>query len=72
VNAPDAVARLRSIVDQMLNAGKDKSIVLNDLKMLRDELRSEANEISEDAVLEVEDFLVGWCSPHMRLPKPPQ
>jgi hypothetical protein len=30
-------------------------------------LREAGREKDEDAVMDVMDFLVGWCSPHMRL-----
>ena len=31
-------------------------------------MREANRETDEDVVLEVMDFLTGWCSPHMRLP----
>jgi hypothetical protein len=72
VSGPDAVARLRSLVEQMLTDGKNQTIILKDLETLRAELRIANNEKGEDAVMDVMDFLVGWCSPQMRLLKPPQ
>ncbi|HEX4795467.1 MAG TPA: hypothetical protein VH370_16845 [Humisphaera sp.] len=72
MSGPDAVARLRSLVEQMLTDGKNQTIILKDLETLRAELRIANNEKGEDAVMDVMDFLVGWCSPQMRLLKPPQ
>jgi hypothetical protein len=34
----------------------------------RQQLRQAASEAEEDAAMDVMDFLVGWCSPHMKLP----
>jgi hypothetical protein len=31
-------------------------------------LRQADREADEDAITDVMDFLVGWCSPHMKLP----
>jgi hypothetical protein len=31
-------------------------------------LRQLGRETEEDPVMDVMDFLVGWCSPHMKLP----
>jgi hypothetical protein len=31
-------------------------------------LRQDGRETDEDAVMDVFDFLTGWCSPHMRVP----
>ena len=34
----------------------------------RQQLRQADRETEEDAVMDAMDFLVGWCSPHMKLP----
>jgi hypothetical protein len=31
-------------------------------------LRQAGREADEDMVMDVMDFLMGWCSPHMKLP----
>jgi hypothetical protein len=36
----------------------------------RQQLRQAASEAEEDTVMDVMDFLVGWCNPHMKLPPP--
>jgi hypothetical protein len=45
----------------------DRDVVLGELEALRGELRQAGREDAEDVVLEVMDFVAGWCSPHVRL-----
>jgi hypothetical protein len=42
--------------------------LLDALEGVRADLRSQGREADEDMVMEVMDCLVGWCSPHMRIP----
>lgn len=58
---------LNDAVARMIAAGVDRSLVLADLHALRAELRALKDEEGEDAVLDVMDRVIGWCSPHMRL-----
>ena len=43
----------------------DRRQVLNDLEEFRELLREHGED--EDVVLDVMDFLTGWCSPHERI-----
>jgi hypothetical protein len=54
-NAP--VQELRNLASHLLAQGQT-----------RHTLRQADREAEEDAVMDVMDVLVGWCSPHMKLP----
>jgi hypothetical protein len=43
----------------------------DDFEKARQFLREADREKDEDAVMDVMDFLLGWCSPHMQLPPDP-
>jgi hypothetical protein len=49
-------------------SGVEKSSILADLEDLRRELREARREDRDDVVLEVMDYVTGWCAPHMRIP----
>lgn len=62
------VERLREAVAHELNvAGTERDVVYRALDQLRLDLRRAGQEAEEDAVMDVMDFLTGWCSPHRRL-----
>jgi hypothetical protein len=48
--------------------GQTREAVLELFERARQQLRHADREAEEDAVMDVMDFLVGWCSPHMKLP----
>ncbi len=50
-----------------LLAGYSKEELIDDFEELRADFADRGEEEREDAVLEVMDFLYGWCSPHMKL-----
>jgi hypothetical protein len=59
---------LRSVVSHELHERHaDRDVVLGQLEALRGELRRAGRTQDEEVVLEVMDFLVGWCSPHVCL-----
>jgi hypothetical protein len=58
---------LREVVQELLTEGQDRRALLVELEHLRGWLRETGREESEDVVLEVMDFVVGWCSPHMEV-----
>lgn len=64
LDSAEPLAALRSTVDEELRH-HDRERVLNDLEELRLVLREEGRD--EDTVLDVMDFVTGWCSPHERL-----
>jgi hypothetical protein len=56
---------LRSDVAQRLAAGVTVESLIADLTNLREALVCRGRGDEEDMVLEVLDFLTGWCSPHI-------
>jgi hypothetical protein len=58
---------LVALVRALLAEGFDEGEALGVLERARAQLRQEGREADEDAVLEVMDLLVGWCSPGARL-----
>jgi hypothetical protein len=68
LDSPRPLATLRDLVKHELHARHgDRDVVLGELEALRGELRRGGREDLEDVVLEVMDFVAGWCSPHVRL-----
>jgi hypothetical protein len=57
---------LRSLVETLASEGHDRDSIVRIFEEAREQLRSEGREADEDAVMDVMDFLVGWCSPHMK------
>ena len=66
-NGGDAVTVLRTLAAEMLRGGFDLEAVLAAFDRTRCRLRDAGREADEDAVLDVMDFIVGWCSPHVKL-----
>jgi hypothetical protein len=62
---------LRNLLDRYLQQGVDANELLSRLEKVRQQYRTAEREADEDTVTEVMDFLVGWCSPHMKLTMPP-
>jgi hypothetical protein len=48
--------------------GQSREAVLELFEQARRELRQANKETEEDALMDVMDLLLDWCSPHMRLP----
>ncbi len=67
LNSSEPIPNLRSLVQELFSRGADKASVLAALENARQELRRAGRETDEDAVMDVMDFIVGWCSPHMKL-----
>lgn len=66
------VDSLRSLAISLQEEGSEHTSIFELFERNRQTLRAAGREADEDAVLEVMDFLVGWCSPHMSLaPKQP-
>jgi len=63
----DPVEALRSLVLELSTERFAKAAILEIFEQQRQRLRSTNRESAEDAVMDVMDFLVGWCSPHMKL-----
>jgi hypothetical protein len=58
----DRVMALREAVIKLRTLGIDKETLLAELEIF---LAQTNGEDGYDVVLDVMDFLVGWCSPHM-------
>jgi hypothetical protein len=58
---------LQDQVGKMLQAGRSRDVLYEDLKRLALELRRDGRDDLEDAVMDVMDVLVGWCSPSARM-----
>ena len=67
LKAAEPLTELRSVVRELLADGHAREELSDDLERLRVELRGVGRDDEEDVVLEVMDFLVGWCSPQMKL-----
>ena len=63
LKSQDPVMALRQTVIGFRNQGVEKDALIQALEKFRQEL----NEQDEDVVLDVLDFLVGWCSSQMRI-----
>jgi len=63
----ERLAQLRDIFAEQLSedpGARDK--ILQDLELIRTRFREAGQPELEDVVLEVMDFVAGWCSPHMK------
>jgi len=58
-----AICCLCTLLGKALEAGEKRETILTKMK----ELRKSVSDEQEDILLEVMDFLVGWCSPHAKL-----
>jgi hypothetical protein len=67
LNRPDPLDRLRSLVRTLRAEGQDQAAILDLFEQARRHLRETGRDRDEDVVMEVMDFLVGWCSPFMDL-----
>jgi hypothetical protein len=71
LRSTEPVAELRQLIPQFLADGQTREAILELLERARQQLRQADRETDEDAVMDGMDFLVGWCSPHMKLPPEP-
>lgn len=68
LRSSDRVGELRRLAQRLLDEGTPPHTVRERFEQTRQELRRQDREEDEDAVMDVMDFLTGWCSPHMKLP----
>ena len=61
------VSKFRLIVGDLIAGGADREQLLSDLERIRAEFRSVGRDVIEDRVMEIMDFVVGWCGPHMKI-----
>src|SRR4051812_33352867 len=69
LQSPEPVSRLRSLAREMLSRGLDQALILERFEAARRGLREADRERDEEAVMDVMDCLVGWCSPQLRHPE---
>ncbi|HRE43792.1 MAG TPA: hypothetical protein PKY87_07455, partial [Terricaulis sp.] len=67
VTAGQSVGAIREQIAEMIASGIEKDLIFTSLTDLRAEFHAVGNEASEDLVLDVMDFLVGWCGPSAHL-----
>jgi hypothetical protein len=67
LKARDPLDSLRMTVKSLVESGYDRAELIARLEEFRKTLQQQGLEDEEDVVLQVMDFLVGFCSPHMRL-----
>lgn len=71
LNVPPArlVSELREFARELLAAGYPRQRLYDDFESVRAALRErgDAYEEREDAVMDVMDFLSGWCAPGAKL-----
>jgi cell fate (sporulation/competence/biofilm development) regulator YlbF (YheA/YmcA/DUF963 family) len=65
--AADSFEQFRALVLELRADGHSSSAILDQFERVRQHLRQAGREADEDALLEVMDCLVGWCSPHVNL-----
>jgi hypothetical protein len=67
LRSSDPIGELRRLAQHALDEGRELAVVREKFEQARQQLCDAAREDDEDAVMDVLDFLTGWCSPHVRL-----
>ena len=63
-----ALLTIRGYAAALLDTGYPRDVLYEELARARDSLEERgASEEVQDAVMDVADFLVGFCAPHMKL-----
>ena len=57
---------LRSFLQELLDSGESKEKVLQSLAEYRKKLLLPNQEKEDDMLLDMMDYVAGWCSPHMK------
>jgi flagellin-specific chaperone FliS len=68
LRSSEAVQELRKLALHLFAEGQTRQAILEVFEHTRQQLRQANREADEDAVMDVMDCLVGWCSPGMELP----
>jgi hypothetical protein len=58
---------LRSFLQDLLDNGEMKEKILQNLTEYRKKLFLPSQEREDDILLDMMDYVAGWCSPHMNL-----
>jgi hypothetical protein len=67
LRSAEPLGQLRSLVGHLRAQGLQQQTILDLFEQARQQLRQAGRNREEDTIMEVMDFLVGWCSPHMSL-----
>jgi len=67
LDGPDSLNQLRLLVKKLQSQGLSSDSILQLFEQARRQLREQGREQEEEVIMEIMDFLVGWCSPHMKL-----
>lgn len=62
-NHHNSLSMLRECLINFKNAGMDKDCMINNLE----ELRNASDSDKEDVLLELMDFVVGYCNPNLSI-----
>ena len=68
LGSSEPVNELRNLVLGLFAQGQSRDAILELFERARQQLRQADREAEEETVMDVMDFLVGWCSPHRKLP----
>ncbi len=58
---------LRNSLKTMIDQGYERNKLVQELIDFALKLRAENREKDDDLILEMVDFLTGWCSPNMKI-----
>ncbi len=67
LHSSQPLMQLRATVSALLDQDWTRDELLEQLEAFRETLALAGRDNDEDAVLEAMDFLVGWCSPHLKV-----
>ncbi|HEY8598603.1 MAG TPA: hypothetical protein VIL85_09245 [Thermomicrobiales bacterium] len=67
LHSPQPLMQLRATVSALLDQDWTRDELLEQLELFRETLSTDGRDQDEDTVLEAMDFLVGWCSPHLKV-----
>jgi hypothetical protein len=67
LQSSEPLQEVRRVAEQLARDGLSKAAVLEQFEQTRQRLRVQGKEREEDLLLEVMDFIEGWCSPHMKI-----
>ncbi len=67
LRSPEPAHRLRLLAKELFSRGVPSKEVLALFDDARQALREAGRDREEDAVMDIMDSIVGWCSPHMKL-----
>jgi len=58
---------LRAYLQSLVHTGYPREQLVQELMAYSSKLRAEDREADDDLILDMIDFLVGWCSSHMKI-----